>query len=261
MWFLSVFKTEFQKILTYRWEFWLRFLGAALTELGLAYLLWSSLIVIREGGGVVGHSLHWMMVYYAFSFIVQRMAIGEGYGEIGMEVYDGSLTRYLTYPVSYTLFKIAGKSAEFFITCLQLVVILMCVRIWGAEIVWRALPQGLLAAALGSLLYFMMISTVELTAFWADNVWSLSVLVRWTTLLLGGGMLPLFLFPSWAREILEFLPFALVLDFPIRTFVGEIAPVQFTQRMIASIGWLVLLIPLRVHILKRGLKIYTGVGI
>ena len=100
-----------------------------------------------------------------------------------------------------------------------------------------------------------------LVAFWADNVWSLNVMLRFTSELLGGMMLPLSLFPQWAQDVLVWTPFPYLFYVPVMTLLGRgraggvaagrgrLGGLDRVERFVSLAVW------------RRGTLAYTGVGI
>ena len=115
--------------------------------------------------------------------------------------------------------------------------------------------------ALANLLGFLLRFTVMLVAFWADNVWSLNVMLRFTSELLGGLMLPLSLFPDWAREALMWTPFPYLFYLPVMALMGDVGPGDFARAVTVSAAWVVICALAALAVWRRGTLAYTGVGI
>jgi ABC-2 type transport system permease protein len=98
-------------------------------------------------------------------------------------------------------------------------------------------------------------------AFWADNVWSLNVMFRFASQMLGGLLLPLSLFPAWSQPVLEVLPFTYLFYFPTTTLLGQVSTAEWATGLAISLGWCGALALVSRAVWRRGRLVYTGVGI
>jgi ABC-2 type transport system permease protein len=114
---------------------------------------------------------------------------------------------------------------------------------------------------LSSLLYFLFSAWLQLIAFWADQIWSLSAIVRFITGLLGGSLLPLSLFPETLRGVLTLLPFSYFVHFPLQCFFGNIPLDQWLHGISIMGCWSVVFAAIYAAVWNRGNLQYTGVGI
>ena len=115
--------------------------------------------------------------------------------------------------------------------------------------------------ALANLAYFLLVYPVQGVAFWADNVWSLMAMLQFGTNFLGGLLLPLDLFPGWAREIIMLLPFPYLFYVPVKTLLGEVPPGEWIRGMGVLLAWALVLGAAGRAVWRRGDRQYAGVGI
>jgi ABC-2 type transport system permease protein len=264
--FLSIYQMEWRNILSYRMDFWLNFFGTTLVQITIAYFLWSSIFTYTQKESIGGFSFKLMMIYYLLAPLCYKVIAGLSINFIFPDIYDGGLNKYLIYPVSYLKFKLIAHFARTTYYFFQLILVLsLFTLIFGLphQIILK-LPNliamlGLLA--LGSYLYFMMASCLEMTSFWADNVWSLLIMLRSIIYFLGGLILPLSLFPDWAQNILQYLPFSTLLSYPTLAFLGQLTPQMISQAYAVSIFWSIFFTLLANLIWTRGVKSYSGIGI
>ncbi len=262
----AVFTLEIRRMFAYRTDFWIQFAGSFLAQFVVAYFLWKSVFELRGVATIGDYSFRGMMLYYLLVPIIGRATRGVSMGNLAHEIYEGTLTRYLVYPVSVFGFKLMvhlAYTAVFLVQGLILMLGYYLVIGAGGESVpgWSHIAMGLSAVLAATLLHFMLISTVELTAFWADNVWSLVAIVHFVTGLLGGGLLPLTLFPETLQDLLAWLPFAYLYSFPVRCLTGHVSPGQWLAGMGMALAWGGVILAVYVAVWKRGTYKYTGVGI
>jgi ABC-2 type transport system permease protein len=265
-WLVQVFSLEVRKILAYRVDFWTMFLGSLAAQFAIAWFLWSS-IFSRTGAERMGeYTFGSMMLYYFLVPLISRAVQGNEMSGIAEEIYQGTLTRYLLYPLSFFGYKLTTHLAQASLFFLQSVLVLSLYSFFFAGPQSPELSLSGVVMALGALggslfLYFCMDAMVELLAFWADNVWSLVVILRFATGLLGGGLLPLSLFPEGLRDSLYLLPFAYFVNFPIRCLMGAVAWQEWVRGMGVIGLWAVALFFGYRIVWLRGRYQYTGVGI
>jgi len=263
---IHVVSLEAKKALSYRVDFWLSFGGNLAGQMFIAYFLWKAIYDARGVEVLGGYSFHGMMAYSLLVPLVNQIVRLQEMNFISPEIYDGSLTRYLLYPLSYLQYKYAETLAHAAVSALRLLVTLgIFALLFGlpseTPITPASLAMGLAAAAFAGLTYYCMAASLEMMAFWADNVWSLLVILRFATNFLGGGLVPLTLFPDWGRSVLELLPFAYYVSFPIRTLLGQVAAREWAIGMAVLAGWCAFFAALAAWVWRRGTRQYAGVGI
>ena len=80
-----------------------------------------------------------------------------------------------------------------------------------------SLAMGLASLAVANVMYFLMASAVHCLSFWAENVWSLLVSLRFVSNLLGGFLVPLAAWPEAFHPVLHALPFRHLFSEPAET--------------------------------------------
>jgi ABC-2 type transport system permease protein len=113
---------------------------------------------------------------------------------------------------------------------------------------------------LSTFAYFFMLTFCEMIAFWADNTWTLGVMLRFLISFFGGAFLPLAFFPQWAQEILHFLPFASMISVPVQLLLGKLSWDHYFQSLMTLLFWLPLLFLAVKQLWQKGTYQYTGVG-
>jgi len=121
--------------------------------------------------------------------------------------------------------------------------------------------MGIGAIVVANLLNFLITFPIQLIAFWADNVWSLMVMHRFASALLGGMLAPLAFFPESAQRALEALPFRYLFAFPVETLLGRVSPAEWAAGMAIAMGWCGVMAMIGRAVWRRGTLQYTGVGI
>ena len=262
----QVFTMEIRRIFAYRVDFWIQFIGGAVAQFAVAWFLWKAVFTYRGVSTIGEFTFPGMMLYYLLVPLVGRAVRGSNMGSISEEIYHGTLNRYLVYPVSFLGFKYTVHMANMLLFLAQgIAVVAVCFFFFSKEIGLTLVPVDIFYALsitlVASVLHFVLVSLIELTAFWADNVWSLVVIVRFLVGMLGGSMIPLSLFPPQAEAILMKLPFAYFMSFPIRCLTGRADFAAWSAAVGTMILWLAILLLLYAVVWHRGKYKYTGVGI
>lgn len=110
------------------------------------------------------------------------------------------------------------------------------------------------------LIFFFIHYCVGLLAFWMEGALSLEPLIWYFSVILGGGAIPIDLFPAVIRDILTWLPFAAMLDFPGQILLAKIGSAALLLGFAKQIGWVIALSLLRQKIWRAGLKRFSAVG-
>lgn len=261
---LRFYLQNLQKVVSYRAEFWLGFLGGVGSQFLVAWFLWKAIFQARGAATLEGFTFGGLMLYYLLVPLVERVARLHEMGGISGEIYDGGLSRYLLYPVPYFRIHFAANLAQSTVFLGQMALALgACFWFFGRPegMGIASAAQGLGAMLASAALCFWMSACLEMVAFWADNVWSLWVLNRMLASLLGGGMIPLAFFPEWARATLEWLPFSRIISFPVRCLLGQVGWAEWVAGLGITAAWTLAFMAAGMAIWRKGLRNYAGVGI
>jgi ABC-2 type transport system permease protein len=261
-----VFSQELRQSISYRADFWIKFFGSILAQVGVAYFLWKAIFTIRGVTEIAGYSFKGMVLYYLLVPLIDRLTRGEDVFQISTEIYDGTLTRYLLYPISFLSYKYVGQMARAFVAFLQLVTgFLFFILVFGlpseVHLSWLGGVEALVIVVIVMFVYFVLSTLVELIAFWADNVWNLLAMLRLCVQLFCGAMLPLELFPGWAQDILKYTPFPYILSVPIRLLLGKFSFNDFIFGLFVLLGWSLIIGVFYFFVWRAGTKKYSGVGL
>jgi ABC-2 type transport system permease protein len=183
--------------------------------------LWRVTYAETKAEQLDGLSLRQMLWYLAMTEAIVLSTPRVAY-EVDQDVRTGSLTIQLTRPLSYPLYRmwvsLGERAVRFLLTTLV-----------GSLIAWLFVgpisfnPAGLaifaLALPLAFVLDFLGNFLIGLGAFWLEDTSGLTIIYSRLTMILGGMLIPIGLFPDALQPILRFLPFASILGGPARLFV------------------------------------------
>ena len=263
----QLFSLELRRTFAYRSDFWFSFVVSTGAQFIVAWFLWKSIFSYQGAAEIGGYTFPALMMYYLIVPIIGRSVFGGNMGDIASEIYQGTLTRYLVYPVSFFRYKLLVHCADASILLAQLLLVIGAVALLlpGLTSTYAISPfsimLGIFTLTAAAMLYFVFTAWVQLIAFWADQVWSLSAILRFITSLLGGSLIPLSMFPQPLKPILKLLPFSCFIHLPAQSFLGTIAPREWLTGMLTMTVWGVFFAALYAAIWRRGNRQYGGVGI
>ena len=263
---IKVFLMELRKLVAYRADFWVNFLGLTFFSLVIAYYLWDSIFEASGKELIKGENLTSILFYYLVAPLLFRIQQGQNIGFLSRDIYEGGLSKYLLYPLTINSFKRSTYLAHSFFFFIQLCALILVFQllfkstgVFNFDLVNFIL--FCLVVFVNCVSYYYLASIFELTAFWFDHVWSLSVMLRFICGFLGGAIIPLVFFPTWSQELLYLTPFPYMIDFPYQTLQGTLSAEKFCYYFLIMIGWLFVFRFLSERVWKQGKLKYTGVGI
>lgn len=265
-WGRFVLSMELRKILAYRSDFWITFLGQTFIQLFVARALWQSVFEANGTNSMNGYDIAGITLYYLISPIGNKILTGENIGFMSREIYEGSFTRYLIYPISFFGYKsITYLTHSLFYSVQLIIIFLLYSAIFGAGLPdasgFGFLLLGVLSFFMAAIVFLGFSFSIELLALWADNIWSLMVSMRFFTMFLGGGLIPITFFPLWAQGMIVWTPFPYLISFPIRTMMGQVSLQEWMNKILVLMVWAVVFNIVPRLIWKKGQYQYSGVGI
>jgi ABC-2 type transport system permease protein len=261
----QVFTVEVRKRMSYRADFWISSIAGILVQVSFFWFLTYALFASGRPA-LAGFSPQGMILYYVFVTLIGRVVQSTDMDlAISQDIYDGSLSRYLLYPVSYIALKYAQQWGGLAPQMVQLAIFgVMAPFVIGIPPEIRFSVGSLLMAsctiAIANLLHFLLVRPIQGVAFWADNVWSLMVTARFGMAILGGQLLPLELFPERFQQALAWLPFPYLYSFPTRTLLGMVTTEEWARGVAVTLVWCVVMSAVGSAVWRRGDLQYTGVG-
>ena len=141
---------------------------------------------------------------------------------IDQEVRSGQLAYLLIRPCSYVFYNFAQYMGErlvrFTINGIVATVVAL-VFVGPPHLTWMGVIAWPLVAFLALCIDFVAYFSIGLLAFWTEDTNSFSFVFSRLTLVLGGVLAPLEIFPQPLRSIAQALPFSAILYGPARTLV------------------------------------------
>ncbi|HEY5943981.1 MAG TPA: ABC-2 family transporter protein [Kofleriaceae bacterium] len=185
--------------------------------------------------------------------------------DIAEQIRTGNVVYELTRPLDlYTVWfarSFAWRTAPVFLRMLPMFVVAMVIVPLIAP-GWELAPPPSIAALAMWVACFVgavMISAaltalMNVTLMWTITGDGVPMLVATCATMFGGLVIPLPLFPEWAKPVLYALPFAGMLDLPSRVFSGDIAVSAAPWVLAHQLAWTLALVALGRWLLSRGVR-------
>lgn len=253
-------KVAWANILVYRVNFFLQVIGPTLVFFFIKYHLWKSIFGDHPEKLLQGYNLSQMVQYHLWVLVISLLGQGHTSTNLAEDIRMGRISTYLIYPFNFWEF----HTANFLGT---LVVQLGIVLFFLGAVALSPLVNLSLAPVMGGLLFTLAVGLfwfslqylLGLVSFWLEETWMLRVIFQIVAQFLSGAIIPLDLYPTWVREILNYTPFPYLTYVPARIFMGE---THYLVPGLLLLGtWFLVVFALNAWVWKRGMKYYTAAGI
>ena len=225
--------------------------------------IWTSIAKVK--GSVNGFTANDFVTYYMTLLICDQITSNILIHTFAYKIQDGSLSPELIRPIHPILTNALVNNIAF-----KILTIMGLIPVWiilfllfkpdfsGVMIanVLTALPLMMIAF----LTSFMLSAAVTSIAFWTTRVYSVHEFYFAFVLLFSGQFVPLTLTPLFIQNIAQYLPFPLLLFFPIQLILGKLTADQIIHAYIVAAVWLVISILLFNRVWRNGIKRYSAVG-
>lgn len=260
-----VFLAEAKRLIAYRAQFWFELISSSVIEIIISIAVWKAVFASSGVDTLNGYSLSYMIVYLTTATFFGQATKGTGVGTFQREVYEGSLTKYLIFPLSVYSYKFGTFMPRSMFAVVQLFVGLIVIWLTGnwpetLNLNLSSILLGLVMLFLACLLNFFLIILVESISFWVDNVWTLSYALQVAVIFLSGKVIPLDFFPAWIASSIAYTPFPYLAYVPARIFLGSSTFSYCLTSFGITLLWIFIVFQASRYVMKKGLYQYTGVG-
>ncbi|MDA8794074.1 ABC-2 family transporter protein [Bacteriovoracaceae bacterium] len=263
--YFSYFLMEIRRIIAYKSDFYINFLGVTIISFFISYSLWQSIFAFNGLDKLNGMTFNYLIYYSLIAPLSFRIIQGHQIGFLSREIYEGDINKYLIYPVSLIRIKFSSYIAQSMFYFIQLFLLLFIINFLGiSEKTINVSIQSVLVYAIflfiTTVFYYLTQAIIECIAFWADNIWSLAVLLRMTVAIFSGAIIPLNLFPAWSLDLLNYTPFPYLTYLPIKILFGNSNSLEILKGILILLAWSIPISITLKAVLKKGLKNYNGIG-
>ncbi len=222
--------------------------------------LWKTTFALHKEKILSGFSIN-SMIWYLIAAEAIAMSLPALTKRIDQEVRSGQLAYLLGRPCSYILYNFAHYLGERLVrwcmNCLVGAGLALLVVGWP-PFTWQGLLAWPLVSFLAMSIDFVAYFCIGLLAFWSEETQAFSFVFSRLTLVLGGVLAPLEIFPQPLRSIAQALPFGAILYGPAFTLVhfelGRFYQLIVQQLLMIAIGSVILLALYRVALRRVNLN-------
>jgi ABC-2 type transport system permease protein len=232
-------KKAFAREATYRMEV-LTEIGSLVLRVYILRSLWTALYA--QNAAPLNLPLHSMITYATVAMLMSLILEVDGTRLIREKVREGTIATDLIKPISVPLYFFSDGFGQTLLHAVLVIPSLLCALLL-VRIDVPPLPTFcafLLAFAVGYGVNFFLNFLMNSIAFWTLETFAAQLIVRWTSDLLSGQIIPLTLFPGIVGRIVFALPFASIYSTPLLIYVGVIPPSQWAVSIAAQMLWLLI---------------------
>jgi ABC-2 type transport system permease protein len=173
--------------------------------------------------------------YFCLVFLIGEIVSSTAAEEVEGDIQSGNIGNLLLKPfsilVQYGLSELAGAVVRA-IPIFVLIAGVFLLTDAGGEVDGKFLAWAPMAVILAFIINFLLYYIAGLIAFWTDQASTLDLVLTYMLTLFGGVLAPLSLYPDWMRNVLEWSPFAYIINFPIRVVMGDLS----TEALMFGLG-------------------------
>jgi ABC-2 type transport system permease protein len=225
--------------------------------------VWTS--IANTKGDVNGFTTNDFITYYMTLLIVDQITSNIVIYSFGYKIQDGTLSGELIRPIHPLLTNgLVNNIAFKGLTIMGLIpiwiILFFLFRPDFSNVALSGILLAIPATIMGFFVGYLLSASITSLAFWTTRVYSIHEFYYALILLFSGQFVPLPLMPKLIQDIAQYLPFQLLIYFPIQLILGKLSSAQIVQGYVMGAIWLVVSITIFNWIWRNGVKRYSAVG-
>src|SRR5688572_10527516 len=225
--------------------------------------VWTS--IAQSKGSVNGLTANDFTTYYMTLLIVDQITSNIDIHTFAYKVQDGSLSGELVRPIHPMLTNALVNNIAFKALTITGFIPIWIVLFFLFKPVFDSVTFGgillsIPAMILGFFVGYLLSAAITALAFWTTRVHSIHEFYYALILLFSGQFVPLTLMPKLIQDIAQYLPFQLLIYFPVQLILGKLSSAQIIQGYVMGIIWLVVSITVFNWMWRNGVKRFSAVG-
>jgi ABC-2 type transport system permease protein len=256
---------ELRKATAFRLGFVLQKLLRGVPRPAVMVLIYVAIFRSTSATHIRGYTLPDLVAYLIWSALLIKCLTDEQTLDIGEQIFDGYVTKYLVMPVSF-LTLLWGRFVQHTLVQLASAITLYALgalllpAYWPAPHSALSLAQAATLLVLGAACYHLVHVILGMLAFWLDVVWSLHNMFAFVATFVAGALVPIALMPVTVQQVFSALfPYWTVFA-PAELLIGRMGSDDFVRGVAVLALTLVALQLLSLFTWKRGLVRYAGAG-
>jgi ABC-2 type transport system permease protein len=225
--------------------------------------VWTS--IAHSKGSVNGFTANDFVTYYMTLLVVDQVTSNIVIHTFAYKVQDGTLSGELIRPIHPMLTNALVNNIAF-----KALTIMGFIPVWiilfflykpdYSHLTLTGIFVALPAMIMGFLVGFLLSAAITSLAFWTTRVYSIHEFYYAMILLFSGQFVPLPLMPKLIQDVAQYLPFQLLIYFPIQLILGKLSSAQIIQGYVVGTIWLIVAISIFTWIWRNGVKRFSAVG-
>ena len=225
--------------------------------------VWTS--IANSNGSVNGFTANDFITYYMVLLVADQVTSNIVIHTFAYKIQDGTLSGELIRPIHPMLTNALVNNVAF-----KALTIMGMTPIWFvlyflfkpdfSGVTWPGVLLSIPAMALGFTVGFLLSAAITSLAFWTTRVYSVHEFYYALILLFSGQFVPLPLMPKVIQDIAQYLPFQLLMYYPIQLILGKLSSAQIVEGFVVGLIWLGISILLFNWVWREGVKQYSAVG-
>jgi ABC-2 type transport system permease protein len=256
---------ELRKATAFRLGFVLQKLRRGVPRPAVMVLIYVAIFRSTSATHIRGYTLPDLVAYLVWSALLIKCLTDEQTLDVGEQIFDGYVTKYLVMPVSFPTL-LWGRFAQHTLVQLASAIALYALGAlllpahWPVPHSALALAQAATLLVLGAACYHVVHVIIGMLAFWLDVVWSLHNMFGFVANFVAGALVPIALMPASVQHVFSALfPYWTVFA-PAELLIGRMGSADFVRGVAVLSLTLVALQLLSLFTWKRGLVRYAGSG-
>lgn len=253
-----------QKAIEYRIDFFFGYFSSVF-PIVIQVSMWTAIYQATGTGLMYGYSYKQMILYTLFVGVIARfLSTGFEY-EMNEDIKSGGLNKYIVKPINYYFYRAACFFGERFSVSFVFIIILLVISLIFKIIgyfdisIARAVcfAVGLFLALL---LNFALYFCIGISGLWLTEISRMFPAITIIMLVISGGVFPLDILGEKINELIFFLPFRYLLQFPVDIITGKEITYSLVPAFLLQLFWVVFFNMIAHFLWKKGLKQYTAIG-
>ena len=225
--------------------------------------VWTS--IANSKGDVNGFTANDFITYYMTLLIVDQITSNIVIHTFAYKIQDGTLSGELIRPIHPMLTNALVNNISF-----KALTIMGLIPVWivlfflfkpdFSNVTLNSILLAAPAAIMGFFIGYLLSASITALAFWTTRVYSIHEFYYALILLFSGQFVPLTLMPKLVQDIAQYLPFQLLIYFPVQLILGNLSSAQIMQGYMMAGIWFVISLTLFTFVWRNGVKRFSAVG-
>lgn len=238
--YIEFAKKAISREATYRFDVFTS-IGSFVVRVYLLRMVWTALYA--HNVAPTGLPLHAIITYSTIALLMGLILDIDQTRILHDKLHDGSIATDFMKPINVPLYFFSDGTGEVvFHAALIVPALLLSLLFVHIDVpAPGVIATFALSFVLGYFVGFFINFILNCIAFWTLEISAVQLILTWVTDLLGGGIIPLVLFPLALQNVIFFLPFAAMFSTPLLIYVGQIPPSRYLAALGLQAFWLVIL--------------------